>query len=129
MRRPGFTLIELIVAMAASTVLLSSLAATVVIPTRLLETPPDDRQLWRDRMIADRVASDLRYATNIDDTATYGFQITRPHPTNGTPQTIAYQSYLDGLTRQVDGNAAVSLADDSPTYPFQVDGYTAPTNL
>ena len=53
--RSGFSLIELITAMLASTVLLASLAATVVISTKLLEVPPGDQAVWHDRQIADRL--------------------------------------------------------------------------
>ena len=66
--RPGFSLIEVITAMLAATLLMSALAASVVISTNLLETPPSDLQLARDRLIKDRLRSDLRYACTKDRT-------------------------------------------------------------
>ena len=127
MKRRGFSLLELIVALIASTALVASLAATIVITTELLEVEPDYKAKWHDRAIADRVAADLRYATNVDETYSYGFQITKPDPATGNPQTITYESYLNGLTRQVDSGPAVVYDTEAPSDLFQVDGYSAPT--
>ena len=127
MKRSGFSLLELIVALLASTALVASLAATIVITTELLEVEPDYKAKWHDRTITDRVASDLRYATNIDETYSYGFQITKPDPATGNPQTVTYESYMNGLTRQVDSGPAIVYDSESPSDVFQVDGYSAPT--
>ncbi len=128
-RRSGFTLIELITAMLAATVLLTGMAATVVISTQLLEVPPSDDSIWNDRYIADRLASDLRYATSVDETPSYGFQITKPNADTGSPENVDYEAYLDGLTRQVDAGPVMHLDADAPTQQFQVDGYTGPTYI
>ena len=128
MMRPAYSLIELIAALIASTVLIVGLASTISISTALLETPTNDDASWRDREIADRLAADLRYAKTIQNSAGYGFQITRPNPRNGSDQTVSYQSYLDGLTRQESGVPTMVLDSDSPSIQFSVDGYTAPTS-
>jgi hypothetical protein len=127
MRRRGYSLIELIVALIAATALVSSLAATVVITTSLLEIPPDSATVWHDRAIADRVAADLRYATAIDESPPYGFQLSRPDPASGQPRAISYEAYLGGLTRRVDNGPAITYDPQVPSHVFQVDGYTAPT--
>ena len=125
--RAGFTLLELVVALIAATVLTASLAATVLISTELLEVPPDEKAVWKDNAIQDRLASDLRFATSIDETPSEGFVISRPDPETGVMQDVTYTSYVDGLTRQVDSGPAIEFDPQSPTVTFQVDGYTAPT--
>ncbi len=127
MTRRGYSLIELVVAMIAATALVSSLAATIVITTELLEVPADNQTVWHDQDIADRLAADLRYATRIDQSPTYGFTLTRPNPSDGSPQNVSYQAYLDGLTRQVDGGPAIVYDSQAPSHTFQVDGYSAAT--
>lgn len=126
-KRCGFTLIELITAMLSTTVLVAALAATVSISTKLLEVPPYDENLWRDREIADRLASDLRYATDVNEDSGFGFEITKPDVISGSPEIATYESYLDGLTRQVGSGPLIKFDPDSPEYLFQVDGYSAPT--
>jgi hypothetical protein len=127
MTRRGYSLIELVVAMIAASALVSSLAATIVITAELLEVPPDNQTVWHDRAIADRLAADLRYASRIDESPTYGFTVTRPDPASGTPQNVTYQAYLDGLTRRADGGPAITYDSQAPSHVFQVDGFSAPT--
>lgn len=125
--RIGFTLLELITAMLASTVLVASLAATVVISTELMKTPPNDQDDWHDREIADRLAGDLRYATGVNEAVGYGFEITKPDSTSGSPETASYESYTDGLTRRVGSGPVMNLDPTAPGHVFSVDGYSAPT--
>jgi hypothetical protein len=125
--RSGFTLLELITAMLASTVLVASLAATVVISTELMKTPPNDQDVWHDREIADRLAGDLRYATEVNEAVGYGFEITKPDSTSGSPETASYESYMDGLTRRVGSGPIMNLDPAAPGHVFSVDGYSAPT--
>lgn len=127
-RRGAFTLIEMVVALISATALTASLAATIVITTELLNVPPDEKSVWHDNAIADRLASDLRYATHVDDSPAEGFIITRPDPETGVSQSVTYEAYVDGLTRQVDGGAVVNFDAEAPSPLFQVDGYTAPTD-
>lgn len=125
--RPAFSLIEMITAMVAATVLMSALAASIVISTNLLEAPPSEEDLWQQRLIEDRIRNDLRYATSIDETPTYGFDVVRPHPVTGVSETVHYESYMDGLTRQVDSGPVTNLDPDAPTITWNIDGYSAPT--
>lgn len=125
--RRGFTLLELITAMLASTVLVASLAATVVISTELMKTPPRDEKGWHDLEIADRLASDLRFATNVSNPVGYGFEISKPESVSGLPETASYESYTDGLTRQVASGPVMNLDPAAPGHLFSVDGYSAPT--
>ncbi len=125
--RNGFTLLELITAMLASTILVASLAATVVISTELMKTPPNDQDVWHDREIADRLAGDLRYATGVSDGIGYGFEITKPDTIGGSTETATYESYMDGLTRRVGSGPIMNLDAAAPGHVFSVDGYSAPT--
>ncbi len=123
--RHGFTLIELIAVMIASTVLLVSLASTVILSTRLLEAPPEDSQQWHDREIADRLAADLRYATDVNESFADGFGITKPNAVTGVSENAFYEACQAGLTRQIDSGPVIGLDTDVPGYQFAVDGYTA----
>ncbi len=128
-QRPGYTLIELVTVMIAATVLLVSLASTVVLSTRLLESPPEDSRQWHDREIADRLAADLRYATDVDESYGFGFQISKPNAVSGTSESVLYAAEYDGLTRQVDSGPVINLDAQAPSHQFAIDGYTAPTYL
>lgn len=128
MRRSGFTLIELIVSMIAATVLVLALASTVVVTTSLLDTPPDDAAQRHDRVIIDRLASDMRYATSIVRPDGSSIQITRPDPATGASQAIAYESNSDGFTRRVAGGPAALIDKEVPSHAFQLDGYTSPAD-
>ena len=126
-RRFAFTLIELIAVMTASTVLMLSLASTVVLSTRLLESPPQDTQRWHQWQISDRLSADLRYATSIDESISSGFEVGKPNPTTGLSERATYQADMQGFTRQVGSGPAVSLDPETPSHAFTVDGYSAPT--
>lgn len=127
--KAGFTLLELVTAMLASTVLVASLAATVVISTELMKTPPNAQEVWHDIEIADRLANDLRYATDVNEAVGNEFEISKPNSTSGSSETANYESYLDGLTRRVGSGPLMNLDPVAPTYVFSVDGYSAPTYL
>lgn len=124
MRRSGFTFIEVIAAMVAASVLLVSLLATVSIATSMLEPTEDSAAQWADREIADRVSADLRYATSIDSSLSESFSIVRPSVSNGTLETVTYESYLDGLTRQIGTGTVIELDPVAPAYTFDVDGFS-----
>nr|WP_161501600.1 prepilin-type N-terminal cleavage/methylation domain-containing protein [Rhodopirellula sp. SM50] len=125
--RGGYTLIEMIAAMAAASLLMLGLAASVVISTSLVEPNDEDGDRIRDRMIMDRLQHDLRYATNVDSTSGYGVSIERADLSN-QPQSLQYEAYMDGLMRNVSGGASTQLDPLAPTVNHYVDGYTAPTS-
>tara|TARA_R110002049_G_scaffold4601_5_gene32071 strand:- start:109446 stop:110498 length:1053 start_codon:yes stop_codon:yes gene_type:complete len=129
MIRPAYSLIELVAALIASTVLIIGLASTISISTQLLESPLDDAAEWHEHEIADRLAGDLRYARTVQNNWGSGFQITRPDPTSGNDEPVAYQADSAGLTRQVSGIPTAVLDPETPNIHFSVDGYTAPTAL
>ncbi|MGB7346806.1 MAG: hypothetical protein WBD20_21470 [Pirellulaceae bacterium] len=126
-RRNAYTLIELLAAMIAASALLASLAGTIVVSTHLLESSPTSHQAWKDREIADRIASDLRFASSVDESPTYGFAVSKPNVSTGTSETANYQLYQNGMTRQIDSATAYVLDDQAPSHAFTVDGYSAPT--
>lgn len=122
----GYTFIELIAAMTASTIMLVALASTIAISTSLVEPTDEDGIGARDRMIADRLSNDLRYATSINTQSGYGIDITRPD-LQGASLSLNYETYLDGMVRQVSGAGSVTLDPESPSVSHYVDGYSAPT--
>lgn len=125
--RDGYTLIEMIAAMAAASLLMLGLAASVVISTSLVEPTDEDGDRSRDRVIVDRLQHDLRYATSIDSTSGYGVSIERPDLSN-QPQSLQYEAYMDGLMRNVSGGTSTQLDPLAPSVNHYVDGYTAPTS-
>ncbi|NNE00247.1 MAG: hypothetical protein HKN47_23250 [Pirellulaceae bacterium] len=127
--RAAYTLIELVAAMTASTILMAALAATVLISTTMLESPADDRRAWRDRDLSDRVAADLRYATTIDDNFSNGFQLSKANVYNGAAENVTYDAYVEGLTRTVGAGPTIQLDSEAPSHSFTVDGYSAPSSI
>ena len=124
LHRPGYSLIELVAALLSATILVAALAATLVVSLELVNDLPDERQAWEDRAIADRLASDFRYATAVTETGS-GFQITKPEASTGAPQTIRVEPSVDGLTRQVDSGTPTVLDPDAPTVSSQIAEYLA----
>ena len=122
----GYTLIELIGAMTAASLLMLTLASSVMISTSLIESDGTSDQLRRDQLILDRLGSDLRYATSINTKDAIGGFGTERVTLQNTPQSITYRSLADGLVRVADG-VQVQLDQESPTIRHWVDGYTAAT--
>ncbi|QDV47856.1 hypothetical protein Enr13x_77680 [Stieleria neptunia] len=125
--RGGYTLIEMLAAMTAASLLMLGLAASVVISTSLIEPTDEDGQRTRDRVILDRLQHDLRYATSIDSMSGYDVSIERPDLSN-QPQSLQYEAYMDGLMRNVSGGTSTELDPQAPTVNHYVDGYTAATS-
>ncbi|WP_147866149.1 hypothetical protein [Stieleria maiorica] len=112
--------------MTGATLLMVSLASTVIISTSLVEPTDEDGRRTRDRVISDRINHDLRYATQIDATGSYSVSVERPDLGNQS-QTLVYEAYLNGLTRSVSGGESTQLDPAAPSVNLHVDGYTAPT--
>lgn len=123
----GYTLIELIGAMTASSLLLLALASTIGISTSMVEPTDEDGRQSRNRMIVDRVDHDLRYATLVNSTSDYGFAIEREDAI-GASHSVNYEVAMGGITRRQDGGAIVPLDTDSAVANHSVDGYSAPTS-
>lgn len=124
--RFGYTMIEVIAAMAASSLLLLALASSVAISTSLVEPTLQSEGQQRDRMIFDRLSHDLRYANAISSASEYSFTIGR-HDLSDVLQTLTYEAYDEGLTRRVDDADAIQLEATTPAISHFVDGYSAPT--
>lgn len=127
-QRSGFTMIELVAAIASATVLTLALASTVLLSSRLLESTAGTEEDWHDKEISQRIAADLRFAKTVSDNSGNGFSFTRPSGVAGADETINYESYYDGLTRQLAGQPAAQLDPEAPGYAFEVDGVTAATH-
>ncbi|TWU49398.1 type IV pilus modification PilV family protein [Rubripirellula reticaptiva] len=105
--RQAFSLIELVVAMLAATVLLVSLAGSIAVTSQLLEPDEKANQRRQATEITDRIANDLRYATQFTThPSSNGFSVQRIDPFTQSVQSIQYVSSSSELTR---------TADDSPT--------------
>ncbi len=126
-KRKGFTLIELIASMIAASVLLASLAGTIFVSGQLLESHSQDNPKQHDQEIIDRIASDLRYANRIDDTAGNSFSITKPAALESTDDTIQYEAGTSSLTRQVNAGESYPLDELTASLSFDTHTYTAPT--
>ena len=126
MKRSGFSLIELVVALISATVLVLGLASTVVVTTQLLESPPDDAGELHQRVLVDRLAADLRYASDVTDGVGNGFEIERPDPTTGSGQRVTYESTTDGFTRSVDGGAPALFDPDQSRTRFRLTATRLP---
>lgn len=122
-RAHGFTLIEVVAALIASTVLLVGMASAIVIATNLLQTPVADQETWHEREMIDRISSDLRFATDINDSSGYGFAITKTS-VGGNAEVAQYEAYLDGLTRRVGSGPAMQLDSVAPSQQSYVDGFS-----
>jgi hypothetical protein len=126
MIRRGFSLIEMIAALLSAIVLLAGLASTIAISTAVLESPLKEPERWRDFDTADRLAADLRYATEIRENVGHGFQITRPNPYGNADEAILYEAHDNGLTRLRSGGPTVVLDSSTPSYTFSSKSHFAP---
>ncbi|MGB7329214.1 MAG: prepilin-type N-terminal cleavage/methylation domain-containing protein [Rubripirellula sp.] len=108
--RQAFSLIELVVAMLAASILLASLAGSIAITSQLLEPDELANQRRRETEINDRIANDLRYATQITPHASGdGFDVQRIDPFTQTIQSIRYDSSPNELTRTADNSPTITL--------------------
>lgn len=115
--RPGYSLIELMVAMASSTVLLGGLASTVFLAGRSLDS--DDSKTF-DILNAtetlDDLTIDLRNALSFSEQNPTSLSFTVPdRDSDDTEETMRYSwsgTSGDPLFVQVDGGVAVEVVDD-----------------
>ena len=110
-KRNAYTLIELIVAMAASAMLLLGMAGTVVVALQLFDLPATSGDSPNESELANWLAADLRYATNVHIDSETQLSLVRQDVASGSTQNVVYRASADGLLRQVNGAAAVKLAE------------------
>ncbi|QDT06765.1 hypothetical protein K227x_51810 [Rubripirellula lacrimiformis] len=122
MKRNAFTLIELILAVAASAMVMVSLTGSVMVVSGLLQPDEQAAQFAIDRQISDRVSEDLRYSTAIGPLPSgSGFRLTRTEPAGATA-TLDYKADWTGLTRTVGSAPEITLDTVGVSHQFQIDG-------
>lgn len=126
--KPGFTMIELVAAMIAASVLIAGLASAMLVTNRSLEdaaTPVNRAGLIE--TVADRIAEDARYASAIQQVG-QTISLTVPdRDGDGFDESIVYRSSATGLTRTQSPHPAVTFLSGTPSLAMRVDGYTSPT--
>lgn len=126
--RAAFTLMELVSAMAAAALLLSGLAAAVLVTNRSLEdaaTPVTRNAVLQE--VADRITEDARHASTIQ-LSSQSIAMTLPdRDGDGLSESVTYQFGTLGLTRNQSLHPAVSFLTTPPSIATQIDGYTSPT--
>ena len=124
----GFTLIELVAAMIAASVLVAGLASAMLVTNRSLEdaaTPINRAGLVE--TVADRIAEDTRYAIAIQQVG-QTISLTVPdRDGDGFDESIVYGSSAAGLTRAQALHPTVTFLSGTPSIAMRVDGYTSPT--
>lgn len=121
-RRPGFTLIELVVSMSVSVILMGSTVSALLIANQAI---PNGRSMLEEKAhaaeVVDRIASEIYYATSITESTanTVTFTVAdRGHGAVG-PETIRYAwsgTVGDPLTRQYNGGTVVTLYDSVQSF-------------
>ncbi|MCP3904434.1 MAG: prepilin-type N-terminal cleavage/methylation domain-containing protein [Planctomycetes bacterium] len=125
----AFTLIELIISMAITSVLLIGMASALMIATRSV----DDGTTLAARTAAgapalDEITAELRLALNVTELTSRSIEFTVPdrsNPADGTPETIRYSwsgTAGDPLFRRYNGSSAIVVAAD--VHHFDVTSVT-----
>ncbi|HRX84934.1 MAG TPA: prepilin-type N-terminal cleavage/methylation domain-containing protein [Phycisphaerae bacterium] len=126
----GFTLVELIAAMAVMSIILLALASTVVVATRSLpsETHPVTR-LTRGSAVLQGIADELAEAITISERDAHAITFTvADRDGDGVPETIRYAwtgSAGDPVTRSYNQGAPIDVADDVASFEI---GYVIRTD-
>ncbi|WP_436714693.1 hypothetical protein U8335_17220 [Roseiconus lacunae] len=102
--RSGYTLLELVSAIAAATLLLLILATSIAVSTHTVELTGHDIAEQRTRDFATRLQNDLRFATRFQFVDATRFEVDRLDA-RGETESVVYQSDADGLKRIVDGRS------------------------
>ncbi len=115
--RPAYTLIEMVLSMAITTVLIGGMASSLVIASRAADPSADPAaRTVRARQAIDQITADLTHATAL--TAQSSSSVTFCVPDrdgNGTIETISYDWSLgngDILTRDYNGTGAATILDN-----------------
>jgi Tfp pilus assembly protein FimT len=116
-RRLAYTLAELLVSLAAASILLTGLASTVVVASRAL---PADGQLTSQVSLQsdllDQLAADLRYARYVTERTAHTITfVVRDRNGDGSSERIRYAwsgTAGDPLTRQYNGGSAATVLEN-----------------
>ncbi|MCH8147873.1 MAG: prepilin-type N-terminal cleavage/methylation domain-containing protein [Planctomycetes bacterium] len=114
----GFTLVELVAAMAVMIILMLGMGSTMIIATRAIPDGKSSTEIAADsRNVLDRMTEDLLYTTSVTEKTTNAITFTvadRGHGAAG-PETIRYAwsgTPGDPLTLEYNGAVAATLVDD-----------------
>ncbi|OYP37278.1 type II secretion system protein J [Rhodopirellula sp. MGV] len=127
-RRPNaFTLIELLSAMTAATVLMLTLASSIVIASKVVDAAGENSHDHQVRLLTARLQSDLRYANEFSVTGPAGARL-QTLDGQGVSRLIEYQGNTEGVYRNVGGRtqrlaagivSAANYVDSTPAVESQ----------
>lgn len=131
--RTGFTVVETVIAVAASSLLLLGLSAALVVAVKSSDpslTPARARQDGIARL--HDIQKDLRYAIAIPERTATAITVTVPdrNDADTNPETIRYAwsgAPGDPLSRQYNGGAALIIAND--VHNFGITCYVSGANV
>lgn len=114
--RHAFTLVELILAMAGTSLLLLGVTSAIVVASRSAYDPKQPQTaLARSRSVAQLIADDLAQATSIvEGTATAVEFTVADRDDDGTEETLRYEwsgTAGDGIYRSINGDSALLASD------------------
>lgn len=114
--RSAFTLVELVLAMAGTSLLLLGVTSAIVVASRSAYDPEQPQTaLARSRSVAQLIADDLAQATSIvEGTATAVEFTVADRDDDGTEETLRYEwsgTAGDGVYRSVNGDSALLASD------------------
>ena len=129
--RRGFTLVELVIAMAIMTLLVGAMGSAVVLASRALPDPDDlSRNLLRGQEVVGRIETDLLEATGVGEAEAGAITVVVPdrgYDADGD-ETIRYAwsgKAGDPLTLEVNGKTAATLCEDVHAFSLEYGRSTA----
>lgn len=128
-RRSGFTLVELVVSMAASTVLMAGMGSAIFIAARASNPSEVPANTIKGSVTAQEIAAELRSAVSFNERTANSVEFTvADRDGDGFVETIRYNwSAVPGhpLTRQYNGGNVVNVLED--VYDFSLAYFGQPT--
>ncbi len=126
--RKALTLIELVAAMAASTLLLVALASTVVVATKLIEAPKADAEKIETSEVIGLIGTDLRFADSVAQPQANRIEITRTNLAGNSTEAIVYETGVAGLSRSVNDSDPISILPDATSMTWTPEIETGVSN-
>src|SRR3954463_16261535 len=121
-RRPAFTMLELLVAMVASTFLLAGLGSVMYIARQVAYSPASATRRAKTADIINQISDELRYATYITQQTGQILEfVVADRNNDGTAEKIRYEwsgTAGDPLRKTVNGGTAVDVLPS--VYAFNV---------